>query len=541
MRRPIRMSDIMTAPSEQNDEQNERPTPTATATPSRRRWVPWTILAILATAGVVLTFFPPESLAPGGEDKRKYTARTPAEELTAQVARNPGYLGPQACAPCHAERVAQMEGGNHFRACREPRLGDMPRSFDAGPHKHPSHYPDVRFEMNRRDGDFLQNTFQQTEKGERSSTARIDFVYGAGPADEIYFSWTGDKLYELPVSWLHPLECWGNTPFARHGPDDFSRTTNPRCLECHNTWFAHVPGTSNQYHRDNFILGVTCERCHGPGREHVEFHKANPKSLTPHAVVRPARLSRERQIEVCIQCHSNAVKYRGPAFSYRPGEPLADHYRTISTTYPENDRVGNQIQYLRRSKCFEKSDMTCTTCHNPHRSMEGAAVRRACAKCHEPAECKEQARLPAAVREQCAECHMPQRFWVNVNFHIADGDRCVAPGRRSEHRIAVYPDARDAVVLAWQRSQKGDDARAEATRLAKGLVSHWLAESEKRRETYRFLAAITAVREALRVEPAADGRARLQKLIAAQTQIDSEFYEALYLVEKSRHGEAIDK
>src|SRR5262249_24992159 len=80
---------------------------------------------------------------------------------------------------------------------------------------------------------------------------------------------------------------------------------------------------------------------------------------------------------------------------------------------------------------------------------------------------------------------------------------------------------------------------AEATRLAKGLVAHWLAESEKRREAYRFLGAITAVREALRVEPAPDARARLQKLIAAQTQIDSDLYEGLYLGEKNRHPEAI--
>src|SRR6516162_5285470 len=37
-----------------------------------------------------------------------------------QTAANPGYLGPQACAACHAERVAEFLGTNHFHTFRLP-------------------------------------------------------------------------------------------------------------------------------------------------------------------------------------------------------------------------------------------------------------------------------------------------------------------------------------------------------------------------------------------------------------------------------------
>src|SRR5262249_4740899 len=40
--------------------------------------------------------------------------------------RNPGYLGPHACAPCHRERVAEFQETTHFRACRLPEAGTMP-------------------------------------------------------------------------------------------------------------------------------------------------------------------------------------------------------------------------------------------------------------------------------------------------------------------------------------------------------------------------------------------------------------------------------
>src|SRR5437870_3306147 len=41
------------------------------------------------------------------------------------AAPDPGYLGPQACAPCHAARVAEFRATSHFRACRVPQDGPM--------------------------------------------------------------------------------------------------------------------------------------------------------------------------------------------------------------------------------------------------------------------------------------------------------------------------------------------------------------------------------------------------------------------------------
>src|SRR5262249_8282885 len=158
--------------------------------------------------------------------------------------------------------------------------------------------------------------------GEQRTSTRIALAYGTGNADEIYFTWHDDRLHELPAAWLHPQNRWGASPFNPYGSDDFSRETTTRCLECHNTWFEHVPGTSNQYKRDSFILGVTCERCHGPGQEHVAFHQAHPDAETGQSVVHPGHLARDRQLDICAQCHSNAIKPRTPPFSYRPGEVL---------------------------------------------------------------------------------------------------------------------------------------------------------------------------------------------------------------------------
>ncbi len=502
---------------------------------SRRR-VLVALAGLLVVVGGAAAFWW-RSSASSGVASREDTEFVEPEVLS------PGYVGSQACAACHAERVAEFRQTNHFRACRVPRADEMPAGFAAGKGTHATRDPALRFEMTRAGDDFLHTAIHTTPKGEDRKSSRIDLVYGAGALDEVFFSWRGDRLYELPIVWLHPLKRWGNSSHYRYGTGDFSRDATPRCLECHNTWMRHVAGTPNEYKRDDLILGVTCERCHGPGREHVAFHEAHPEAESGHAVVHPGRLPRERRLEICTQCHGNSTKPRGAAFGYRPGEPLEAFFRTAVSKHPENDHVANQVKYLRQSKCFQKSDtLTCTTCHDPHRPhgpTDTAAVRQACQECHKPADCRERDRLPAAVRDNCVGCHMPPRVWMNVHFHTED-DEYVPPIRRSLHRIAVYPEARQEVLLAWHRKQADAASKQEAARLTAALVEHWLAEAETYRRDYRFLAAIGAVREALSFDPAPAVRAKLKEAVAVQGKLDADLVEALHQFDERRFPEATE-
>jgi len=461
------------------------------------------------------------------------------DDLPEPVVVNPGYVGIEACAACHADRVAEFRKTNHFRACRGPHDGPMPAGFEPGRGTLVAREPPVRFEMTRSGNDYLQTTVRNTPSGEQRVSTRIALVFGAAGLDEVNFAWHGDHLVELPVAWLHPLNQWGHVNLNRYGSGDFSREGTTRCQECHNTWFEHVSGTSNQYKTDSFLLGVTCERCHGPGREHVAFHQANPKAPA-RAIAHPGHFARERLMEVCTQCHSNAITPKGPPFNYRPGEPLDDSFRTLTTRHPEEDHVANQVKYLRQSKCFQKSDtLTCVTCHDPHRPTNHDAVRNSCLKCHEPAACKERPRVPAAVRDDCAGCHTPPRVWMNVHFHTAD-DQYVAPIRRTEHRIAVHLEARDRVLFDYYRGKTDPESQRETARITRALTDYWLAEADARHKATRFLGEIGAVREALLVNPTPDVRRRLAEAVAAQSRMLTGLNQGVFEVEQRRFSDAID-
>src|SRR5262249_35758455 len=120
-----------------------------------------------------------------------------------------------------------------------------------------------------------------------------------------------------------------------------------------------------------------------------------------------------------------------------------------------------------------------------------------------------------------------------------EDDGYVPPMRRTEHRIAVHPAARQEVLLAWYRTQTDARSRQEAARLTDELVKHWLAEADRRRRDYRFLAAIGAVREAMRLRPTPEVREKLRQAVAVQTQLDGDWVEALHQIDQRRFPEAM--
>jgi tetratricopeptide (TPR) repeat protein len=511
--------------------------------PPARRWAPWAALALVAVACACAAagwwYWP-----------RPHPPIDPValdDDLPDPPPADPGYLGPDACARCHDARVAEFKKTSHFRACRAPEPAAMAAGFAPGRNVYSAantyaRDPGLRFEMTRRGDEFFEAAVRSTPAGEERGEARIDLVYGSGGADEVYLTWHDDRLYELPVAWLNPQREWGASPYDRHGKGDYARDMTPRCVECHNTWFEHDPSTPNRYNRQTCVVGVTCERCHGPGREHVAYHQAHPDDGVGRAVVKPAELARDRLMDLCGQCHSNATKRRGPAFSYRPGEPLEEHFRTAVSRHPEEDHVANQVKYLRLSKCYQRNDtLTCVTCHDPHRpeekSVEGGA--RSCLKCHQAADCAEQPRVPAGVRGDCVGCHMPQHVKINVFFHT-EYDEYVPPIRRHEHRIGVYPVARQQVLLEWSRGQRDDSARPEIERLRGELVEHWLAEADNCRREYRYLAAVGALREAQRVDLTPAVRDRLKEAVADRAGLDADLALVLLRMEEQRFPEARD-
>jgi Tfp pilus assembly protein PilF len=259
---------------------------------------------------------------------------------------------------------------------------------------------------------------------------KIDYVVGSGNHARTYLHRTAQgTLIELPVSWYSENGgYWAMSPgFDRPNQPDFLRTVSTDCMFCHNGYpdpaQRPVSAAVDPVFGPNLPEGIDCQRCHGPGRAHVAAASSRnaPAEALRKAIVNPAKLSRQRQLEVCLQCHLETTSrdlpaaiphYDHPPFAYRPGEPLGDYisYFDHAPGAGRDDKfeIAHAAYRLRKSQCFLKSQMTCTTCHDPHRIPRGEEATQhyvaVCKNCHAAAHSSVK-----LAQSNCVECHMPKR------------------------------------------------------------------------------------------------------------------------------------
>ena len=129
-------------------------------------------------------------------------------------------------------------------------------------------------------------------------------------------------------------------------------------MACHNAVPVTVPFVEGKY--ASVPEGIGCERCHGPGSVHINERLSSPSegSMDP-SIVNPARLSTDRQMDVCEQCHLSAsvslLREGRDPFGFRPSEALEGHVALFTdTTKADGVGVISHAQRLRRSRCFRE-------------------------------------------------------------------------------------------------------------------------------------------------------------------------------------------
>ena len=222
-----------------------------------------------------------------------------------------------------------------------------------------------------------------------------------------------------------PFILSGNTPITQW------KDRQKDCVGCHTTGWDGI-GEDAESFKDP---GVTCEACHGPGKNHVKLPSAKN-------IINPRNLTIRQQTDLCGSCHNRGVvlakeitsgstiinvtydNLGGPAdedwnnkfnlreyiFGFLPGDSVKDKYTTNSysdtQTIFEGDPVfgdttkmrsdltnsGHHQQYTEfvQSNMFKSGIISCTTCHSSHnKNSEGMQLKLSatatCATCHDAA------------------------------------------------------------------------------------------------------------------------------------------------------------
>ena len=390
------------------------------------------LFAALATAGLLAQQPRPQPAAP---------AAKPAN----------AYADPPLCSTCHAEIAQNFANTGMGRSFAKIAPGHPANPLPVKPFYHAA--SDSYFSMIQRDGRTYQRRWQLGYDGRETNIEekQVDYVLGSGNHGRTYLHLTSrNGLQQLPLGWYSENNgIWAMLPgYDRADYPGSERPVHYECMFCHNA-YPKIPKASEEESAEAVFQlplpdGIDCQRCHGPGQHHIDM--AGKPGVTPEqiraSIVNPKRLTPEREMEVCMQCHleTSSLKLphavprqdRGP-FSFIPGQPL-DAFELIFDREPgKNPRfeVANAAYAFRKSQCFLKTQandsgrqLRCTTCHDPHDIPRGAQAAAhyngICRNCHQ----SESASGIHPAGPDCVGCHMPKHRTDDA-IHIAMTDHTI--------------------------------------------------------------------------------------------------------------------
>ena len=324
-----------------------------------------------------------------------------------KIPANAQFVGGQACAECHGDKVK-----THAQTMMGRALEPVAKSEILTKH------PKLTF----RAGAYAYEIVRQGERsvytvtdGKETMTLPILYAFGLGHAGQTYVLQGKDGLYESRLSFYNEIQGLDTTiGQSRDVPVSLAdavgrlmpKDETLQCFSCHTT--GTVKGGKLDF--DTLVPGIQCEACHGPGGEHIALGKKGEPNA--HKIFNPGKLNGDDlNQEFCAACHRSVEDV---------------------TALPRLGGMNNvrfQPYRIFNSKCYsDDRRISCIGCHNVHEplKMEAAAYDAKCTSCHTQ---QANTRVCKVESKNCTSCHMPKVDLPGSHFKFTDHRiRIVKPG-----------------------------------------------------------------------------------------------------------------
>ena len=365
--------------------------------------------------------------------------KEPAEEASRVNSDNILYrlndhVGAEACAECHQEAHGKWKESHHYHAMELPSEQTVRADFNNSVFE--NYGVTTKF---FRDGEkYLVET--ENQEGEME-VFEVAYTFGWEPLQQYLVKFPDGRMQVLPTCWDVEKEEWYHLyPDERIAPSDplfWTRSLqnwDHMCADCHSTNLRKKFDDATQTFSTAYSeINVSCESCHGPGREHVEHARAgNGFTGMPNFALADINSSNVAQIEACAKCHARR-SFVHPG--HHAGNSFLDHFLPEVVepwspdmqvpTYHVDGQIDDEVYVYgsyTQSKMFHQG-VKCTDCHDSHTVKLHSYDNQLCTRCHVPTDKNPLGfDTPAhhfhpmdTAGAKCVECHMPHKTYMGID------------------------------------------------------------------------------------------------------------------------------
>ncbi|MDH3638048.1 MAG: multiheme c-type cytochrome, partial [Gammaproteobacteria bacterium] len=355
------------------------------------------------------------------------------------------YVGRSQCVNCHEEQVSQWQGSHHDLAMQPATPETVLGNFDNATYSHFG----VISKFYRRDGQF----YVRTDGPDGTLIEyKVKYTFGISPLQQYLVEFPNGKLQGLHIAWDSRPETQGGQHWFHLYPDENithddplhwtgpSQNWNFMCADCHSTGLVKNYDLDTRSYQTTWSeIDVSCEACHGPGTQHVQWAQREDRDSIDNGLKvmlneraewsinqqtglakRVSKPSPMLQVETCGRCHAR----RSPLDKdYQHGRSLL-HTHRIQTLqedlYFPDGQIKDEVYVYGsfiQSKMYTKG-VVCSDCHEPHSLQLRAEGNAVCASCHlQSTFDTEQHHFHKAGTDgaQCVNCHMPSRTYMVID------------------------------------------------------------------------------------------------------------------------------
>ena len=376
-----------------------------------------------------------------GESKLSSTSSRVNDKLT-----NADYVGSESCKSCHEVEYNDWEGSHHDKAMMEADsnsvLADFNTTFISQGVTSRFYTKDDKFYVNTEGSDGKYDDYE------------IIYTFGITPLQQYIVEFPRGKFQCLRTAWDTEKKVWFDLyPDMKLVHDEWIHWTkgglnwNIMCSDCHSTLVKkNYNPVKDSYKTDYSIINVSCEACHGPGKEHVaitesEAYKNNPDSTQYMGKLYMGKYTLPKQmVDDCARCHSLRTQYTE---YYDHEGTYMDHYAPDllrdGIYFADGQILGEVYVYASfiQSKMYSLN-VKCNDCHNVHSLELKFQGNELCLQCHEPPKYDSKSHHFHEMKTEgaeCINCHMPGRIYMGNDFRRDHSFRVPRPDLSARYGV----------------------------------------------------------------------------------------------------------